>query len=166
MDVKHKLEVMREIEEANKRHLQEWKDHQEEGKILAVFVDVYGPKKCAEKVYIRRDIDEYHRLLQCTVLDMPFRWIGGKPFVIICDDEGTFREDCRVSARNGNEIMLVGNLFVVAFDGNEDIRGLTPDEADHVMQHTERLTGLCMTASGIKAERWTALRDVTYTQNK
>lgn len=158
MDIKKELEIMKEIEAANKRHVEEWKKQQEADKMLAVFVDVYGTGR-VKKVRIRRDLDEYYRLLKCTTVDMPFRWIGGKQFVFICDDEGAFRKDCKPSARNGDEVMLVGNLLVVAFDGHEDIRGLTEDEVKHIMKH---VTGLGRMDKRGAVDIWSVLTDVTY----
>lgn len=112
MDIKRELEVMKEVKEANERHLQEWKDSM----MLAVYVDVYDTGR-AKTIRIARDLEEYYRLIGCDTVTMPMRYIGGKQFIIIADDEGTFRKDCRVSAMNGDEPMLVGNLLVVAFDG-------------------------------------------------
>ena len=128
---------MKEVKEANERHLQEWKDSM----MLAVYVDVYDTGR-AKTIRIARDLEEYYRLIGCDTVTMPMRYIGGKQFIIIADDEGTFRKDCRVSAMNGDDPMLVGNLLVVAFDGVEDIRGLTREEADHVLRHTKGRPGL------------------------
>ena len=159
MDIKKELEIMKEIEAANKRHVEEWKKQQEADKMLAVFVDVYGTGR-VKKVRIRPELDEYYRLLKCTTVDMPFRWIGGKQFVFICDDEGTFRKDCKLSARNGDEVMLVGNLLVVAFDGHEDIRGLTEDEVTHILKHVTVLGRMDKRGA---VDIWSVLDGVTYT---
>ena len=156
MDIKRELEVMKEVKEANERHLQEWKDSM----MLAVYVDVYDTGR-AKTIRIARDLEEYYRLIGCDTVTMPMRYIGGKQFIIIADDEGTFRKDCRVSAMNGDEPMLVGNLLVVAFDGVEDIRGLTREEADHVLRHTK---GRGRMDEKGRLDIWEILTDVTYSE--
>lgn len=158
MDIKRELEVMQEVENANKRYVEEYLA-EEEG-ILAVFVDVYG-QKIARPIRIPNDGEAFREKIGCRVLEMPFRWIGGKPFVLIADEEGTYREDCRVSARNGNDIITVGNLLVVAFNGEDDIRGLTQEEADHVMGY---VSYLIETDEIGFVDQWQILTCVTYTQ--
>ena len=159
MDVKKQLEAIRDMDEANERRVEEFK---QEDKILAVYVDVYG-KGRATKKYIKPDLDEYYRLLDCTCIDMPTRWIGGKPFIIICDDEGMFRSDRKVSAVDANgEPALVGNLLVVAFDGREDVRGLTDDEADMIL--VEHVTGRGRMDKRGRTAIWEVLKDVQYTR--
>ena len=156
MDTKRKLEVMKQNEEANKRYEKEWKA---EMKMQAVFVDVYGT--ClAQAVKVGHDLEAWYDLLGCQWIEMPRRWIGNKQFIIICDEEGTFRSDCRVSARNGNEVMLVGNLLVVADDENEEgeVRGLTDAEVKYVMKHVSAVLSM----SNGRPEVWEVLQDVHY----
>ena len=157
MDIKRELEVMQEVEAANKRYVEEYLA--EEDGILAVFVDVYG-QKIVRPIRIANDGEAFREKIGCRVLEMPFRWIGGKPFVLIADEEGTYHDDCRVSARNGDEIITVGNLLVVAFNGEDDIRGLTRGEADHVMAHVAQLIE---TDTFGFVDQWQVLTDVTYT---
>lgn len=158
MNTKQRLEVMKEIETANKRHVEKWKAQQQEPETMrAVYVDVYGSGK-AKVIRIKRNLQEYYRLLHCNTVDMPFRWVDGKQFVFICDDEGLFRSDCRPSARRGSEVMLVGNLLIVAFDGKEDIRGLTRKEAQHIMKNVLRVVRLGLHG----AEIWDTINNVTY----
>ena len=160
MDIKRELEVMQEVEAANQRYVEEYLA-EEEG-MLAVFVDVYG-QKIVRPIRVANEVEALREKIGCRSLDMPFRWIGGKPFVLIADDDGTYREDCRVSARNGDEVITVGNLLVVAFNGEDDIRGLTREEADHVMAHV----GTVIETDGIGfIDQWQVLTDVTYTREE
>ena len=162
MNTKRKLEVMKRNEEANKRHEEEWKAKMEKlmnGDMQAVLVDVYDSGR-ASRVHVGHSLEAWYEVLGCQWVEMPRRWIGDKAFVIICDEEGTFRSDCKVSARNGNEVMMVGNLLVVADDENEpgEVRGLTDEEVKHVMQHVQPV----MSMSGGRFEVWDVLRDVHY----
>lgn len=158
MNIKRRLEIMKQVEKANARHIAEWKKAQQEGKMLAVLVDVYG-KGNVRTVRVRDDLDEFYRFLQCTTIDMPTRYIGGQAFILICDDEGLFRADRKPSARNGNEVMLFGNLLVVKYAGEGEIRGLTPEEVAHVMRN---VGGLGMFVNGGCVEVWQVLKNVTF----
>ena len=52
---------------------------------------------------------------------------------IICDDEGLLKAPSYVSAFGiDGSPMLVGCLFVVKFDGADDVTSLTQDELDYV----------------------------------
>lgn len=158
MNTKRRLEIMMQIDRANARHIAEWKKAQQEGKMLAVFVDVYG-RGNVRTVRVKDDLDEFYRRLDCNTIDMPTRWIGGQEFVIICDDEGLFREDRKVSARNGRDVMLFGNLLVVKYAGEGEIRGLTPDEVAHVMRH---VSGIGRYTEDGRMDIWGVLSDVTF----
>ena len=160
MNTKQKLAVMKQNEEANKRHVEEWKKEMQKEKLLAVFVDVYNECR-ARKIRVDHDLEAWYKLLDCQWVEMPLRWIGDKPFIIICDEEGTFRSDCKVSARNGDEVMLVGNLLVVAEGDTEegDIRGLTEQEAKYVMDHVRAIARMDKNGA---LDLWQVLTDVKY----
>jgi len=74
-------------------------------------------------------LDDYYRLLGCTTVDIVGRKIGGKWYDIICDDEGTFVENPKISAINEDgEPMLVGSLLIT---GPVDYRhGVSKDLKD------------------------------------
>lgn len=68
------------------------------------------------------ELKDYYRLIGCTTIDIVNRSIKGKRYEIICDDEGTFKADPRISAIDdmGNA-MLVGNLIVCGQADEEEI---------------------------------------------
>ena len=156
MNIKRRLDVMKPVEDANARSIARWKKN--DGKVQALLVDVYGTGR-VKKVRVKPELDEYYQLLGCTTIDMPLRWIGGKLFLIVCDDEALFRSDCKPSAVNGREIMLYGNLLVMAYDGEENERGLTDAEVDHLCKHVR---GLARMAEKGRIDVWAVLNDVTY----
>lgn len=105
-------------------------------KITGYFVD---PENfIAEPRTIDKSLEGYYALLRCDCIDIPSRMIGDRRFNIICDDEGLLKENNVVSAfdRDGSP-MLVGALFVVKFDGKEDVTSLTEEELDYVDFHIE-----------------------------
>lgn len=114
--------------------------------ITGYFVD---PENCiAEPRTIDKSLEGYYALLRCDLIDMPERRIGGEYFTIICDDEGLLKEGNMVSAYDpmGNPA-LVGPIFVVKFDGGEDVRSLTEEELDLVGEHV--MQGITATPDGM-----------------
>mgnify|MGYP001132130044 CR=1 FL=1 len=57
MDTKRKLGVMKEIEAANKRHVEEWKREQAGRKITGVLVDV--KTGTVAKATVEKNLDSY-----------------------------------------------------------------------------------------------------------
>lgn len=105
-------------------------------KITGYFVD---PENCiAEPRTIDKSLEGYYALLRCDTIDIPSRMIGNRRFDIIADDEGLLKAPSFVSAYDidGNP-MLVGPIFVVKFDGKEDVTSLTEEELDYVDLHRE-----------------------------
>ena len=143
MNMKERIEIMRAIEAANKRHLEDWKQAQEAQKptITGILIDVHAGT--ASVATIEKGLDGYYKALWCDCIDITWRSIGGRRFCIVCDDEGLLKSGCRLSAIDSSGTpQLVGNLFVVQDDGEEDVRSLTPEEAVHVMQHTQKIIDL------------------------
>lgn len=99
----------------------------------AVLLNVNNNKK-AEVVDIEDDLKIFYKLLDCKTIDIVFRYINGKPFRIICDDDGLLRAKPKISAIDGScNIMLVGNLLVVNADINEGaLQGLNEEEVQTV----------------------------------
>lgn len=135
MNVKEKLEVMKEIDAANKQHVEDWKkDHQ----IKGVLIDV--AQETATIATIDKELDSYYKVLGCRCIDITRRKIGRKRFEIICDDEGALTPQPKISAvSNAGETMLVGNIFIVGFNGVDDVRSLTDEEAEYVMSRVQKM---------------------------
>lgn len=97
--------------------------------LKGVFLD--GRK--TEVLTIKKSLDEYYKLLNCHTIDIISREINGVSYDIICDDEGLFKDEIVITCVNTNfEPMLVGSLFIVAFDGKDDIRSLTEKEIENL----------------------------------
>ncbi len=80
-------------------------------------------------------LSEYYRLIECTTIDIVVRKIAGKAYDIICDDEGTFKENPRVTARwKDFSPALVGNLIFAHHDREGNMTGLTDDEIQSIKQ--------------------------------
>ena len=89
-------------------------------------IDVYARESRAME--IPDELDEFYKLIHCDTIDIVRRNINGKPYNIICDDNGLFAEDPKISAINGNlEAMLVGNLLVTQYDAEGEMVSLNDD---------------------------------------
>ena len=107
-------------------------------KITGVLVN--PDAKTCRKVTLEHSLESFYEALDCTTIDIVNRKIGEKRFLIVCDDEGTFKDDPFISALDRlYRPMLVGRLFVVQHDGKEDIGSLTDEEAAYVLRHTRKL---------------------------
>ena len=84
-------------------------------------------------VEIEHTLDELHKLIDCDTIDITSRLIGGRRFYIVCDDEGLLKHKLPTAFYTNIRIALVGNLFVVAFDGVDDIWSLSEEEITHVL---------------------------------
>lgn len=130
MDTKKKLEVMREIDAANQRHVAEWKARQ----VSALLVDVQ--EGFIRRVTVDASVEGYCAALGFPVVKITSCRIGGREFQIVSDDGGDLGlhvDDPNVSARGGqanNEARFFGNLLVVK-DG-----GLTDADIEHLLRHT------------------------------
>ena len=88
-----------------------------------------------EVLTIKKSLDEYYKLLNCHTIDIVSRDVNGVSYDIICDDEGLFKDEIVITCINTDyEPMLVGSLFVVAFDGKDDIRSLTDEEIENLQK--------------------------------
>lgn len=79
-------------------------------------------------------LQDYYRLIGCTTIDIVNRGIKGKRYDIICDDEGTFLEDPRISAIDDmGQPLLVGNLIVCGeADEEGNLTDLTEADIKHI----------------------------------
>lgn len=83
-------------------------------------------------------LGEFYKALDCNCIDMVERKIGRKYFTVVCDDEGLFREDARISAINNlGGVMLVGNLAFVNVDDNGYTVGLSRDEINYIKKRIQ-----------------------------
>lgn len=106
--------------------------------ITGVLLDAQTAR--VQRASIPANLDSYYKHLDCSTIDIVSRTIGGKRFDIICDDEGTFRDDVRISALDRNyQPMLVGSLFVCKHDGEGRELSLTDAEIAHVLRYARKL---------------------------
>ena len=110
--------------------------------IKGVLIDIENDK--ADVVEFEGKLQKYYEMLHCDCIDIVSREIGHgrsrRRFDIVCDDEGLFNQDAKISAiDNLGRTMLVGNLLVTNHDAEGNTVSLTDDECEFVLAHIEKL---------------------------
>lgn len=104
--------------------------------ITGLLIDVKTDPGMVRQVTLDEDVLEtFYDALQCRVIDIVKRSVGGIEYNIVCDDEGLFDENPIVSGVTNNSETLVGNLFICN-DGSEGhLASLTDKDFEHVGKH-------------------------------
>ena len=77
----------------------------------------------------KKQLDALYNEIGCDCIDITNRVIGDKPYDIIVDDIGMFKEDAKVSAVTADGFpLLVGNLVFANHDGEGSTVGLFDDD--------------------------------------
>ena len=111
-------------------------------KIKAFYID--PETDTAEPRMIEDSLDTFYDLLRCRTIDIVTRKIGirGRAFDIICDDEGTFADDPKISAiDNLGRAMLVGALLIVGpADDDGELTSLTSGDIRLIRRYVTHLS--------------------------
>lgn len=106
--------------------------------IRGFFID--PENNTAEERTIPKSLDSYYSLLRCDTIDIVSRVVGGECYDIICDDEGLLKDPHYISAVDHyGKPALVGALFVVKYDGVEDVCDLSEPDVDNLDLHLVNL---------------------------
>lgn len=86
-------------------------------------------------------LDDFYKLLGCDCIDIVNRRVGKMSFDIICDDEGLFVNDPKISAiGNMGEVVLVGNLLLCkGTDKNGDLLPLEDEDIAYLKRYIVKL---------------------------
>lgn len=70
------------------------------------------------KIVEANGLEDYYRLMGCNKIEIVERRIRGKYFEVVCDEEGLFQAEPKVSAVDGHgDPMLVGSLIIYGEPG-------------------------------------------------
>ena len=86
-------------------------------------------------------LKDYYAAIGCSCITIVRRTIGGKPFEIICDDEGLLVDKPKVSAVDSAlKGMLVGNLLIASGEvtGDGELTSIKGDELATVLKNIRR----------------------------
>ena len=102
-------------------------------RITGYLIDVEN--NIATTVTIDKNLDAYYNILNCDCIDIVARNIGGTRYEIICDDKALLKDNPKISALDSNmNPALCGNLFVVKFDGYDDVMSLDGNDVTFLNQ--------------------------------
>ena len=105
--------------------------------VNGVFVNVSNDRfpKGIYRHKIKGDLDSFYNLLDVDLIDVIVRSINGKPFDIVCDDEGLLKESPVVSAVSDlHDSFLVGNLFICLHNQRGEFESLSKDDCDRIIK--------------------------------
>lgn len=106
---------------------------------------------------------DFYKYIGCSAFDVAGRYIGDENrwYDIFVDDIGMLREEVIISAINGTEIMLAGNLVITKTAENGEQLPLSDDDIKYLYKYIR--TGYKRTEDGIYA--YPVLVDVKYTKD-
>ena len=83
---------------------------------------------------LKDELHAYYEALDCDLIDIVRRSIAGTEYAIVCDDEGLFKQDIRVSMVNEADLspMLVGRLFICKDGKRGKLASLTADDVKRI----------------------------------
>ena len=88
------------------------------------------------EIEIEDSLEEYYRLIDCRVIDITERTIGGVSYDIVCDDEGLLKSDPIVSALDDDlEPVLFGTLIFLHHDDEGKLTELSEKDVDNLSEH-------------------------------
>lgn len=121
-------------------------------KIMGYLVDT--EKKTSGKVEIVPNLETYYSLLNCDLIDIVTRKIGGRYYDIIVDDEGLFKSEPKISAQVEDGSFLVGNLLVLGTPDADDEEGKETGLTEFDIRRIANNVRFAVTKEGISPILW------------
>ena len=88
------------------------------------------------------ELDDYYKYIKCDTIDIVQRKIGNKVFDIICDDEGRFKNNPRlsmISIYDDYMASLVGNLIFANHDAEGNTTSLSSEDIAMIKSEAVRI---------------------------
>lgn len=108
-------------------------------KLLGVLVDVRN--ETVQALETVESQENFCSILGCCCTDAVQRNIGGRPFVIVCDDEALLSEAPKISAvdRSG-QAHIFGSIFITGpYDRDGELTGLSEPDAAYVLSRIRKI---------------------------
>lgn len=85
---------------------------------------------------IEAELEVYYDIIGTDIVEIPTRYIGGKAFDIICDEEALLKEEKIPSAINPSGTMpLFGTLIFAHHNDEGEMIGLDEEDIKILMKH-------------------------------
>lgn len=89
-----------------------------------------------EHLDVEDKLEEFYKLIKCRTIDIVKRKIGGRYFDVVCDDEGLFADEVKISAINDIGVpLLVGNLLFFNHDSEGNLLPLSDEDCGHIKKY-------------------------------
>ena len=92
----------------------------------------------SEVVEIEHTVENLRELICCSCIDITSRTIRGRRYYFVCDDLGWYKEIINptgVYLGPCPDIAFVGKIFIVSFNGVDDICSLSDDDIAYLNYH-------------------------------
>lgn len=88
------------------------------------------------KIVEANNLQDYYDLIGCNLIEIVNRKIGRKRFEIVCDEEGTFVSEPKISAiDNWGAPMFVGSLLICGQTDEEgELTDLSTNDIDYIQK--------------------------------
>lgn len=116
-------------------------ENERKQKMNTIFLDIEQNKN-PKTININDDLDTYYKLINCSTIDIVQRKINGHTVNIVCDDEGLFKSEPKISAINKKtfEPELVGNLIITGLaDEDGNLQGIEKETQKDILENIKPL---------------------------
>lgn len=98
-------------------------------------------KEKVEVIEVGNRLDDWYEALGCEMVEIDARRIGGRRFLVMCDEEGLLKGEPKISAISDmGDIMFVGNLMFFNDGEDGELAGLSEDDIKHLMRFIQRMS--------------------------
>ena len=103
-------------------------------KIKVLFLDVQNNKKPVA-MEIEDTIESYYKLIGCDGIDIVRRYISGKPYCIVCDDEGRLKANPKLSVADSMlDAPIAGNVIITGDVCRDEQTSLTDGDIEAIQE--------------------------------
>lgn len=84
-------------------------------------------------IEIENNLESYYKEIGCSLIEIPVRKIGDTYFDVVCDEEGLFVEEPKVTAIDeGYRPMLVGTLLICHHNEEGELTSLQEGDEETI----------------------------------
>lgn len=87
------------------------------------------------KFECKDDLHSFYSVLGCSSIEIPTRYIGGKPYALMCDEEAWLKDPLPLlsaSCLDAREVLLGSILIFNVADKEGNLRGLNDDDYERL----------------------------------
>lgn len=106
----------------------------------AYLIDVINKEHKKVNVKDRPEWKDLAKLCGCKYVEAAHRRIGGRAYTIICDEDGSLKENRTSALDQNNEMALVGNLLVFKLSAGNELEGLDKPDISIIRNHIANVT--------------------------